>query len=262
MQKRGLSELIATILIVLIVLVGVGITWTFMRGSLEQTSGELASKINCIDIELEPKKCEIFGSNVSAHLTVQVKKGSVDGFIGVVELADGSRVVAQLNETLEVFSTRTVSIALGGGQAVRGSVAALLRNERGVLENCDLSGVSVACAVPSAGSPECTGASDCDDSNPCTLDQCNSGSCSNPAVGDGTSCDDGLWCSTTSQCGGGVCRGVTNTCDGGSFPNIKCNESTRQCDCSLDGFPEDSYCLPPSTICDPILLICVPGPGV
>lgn len=258
MNKKGLSELIATVLIVLIALAGVALAWNFLRGSFENTGSDIENKINCIDVELEPKKCEIVGSN--ARLTVQVKKGTSEGFIGVIEFADGSRKAFQLNETLDTFATRTVSIPLSGGQAVRGRVAALLKDSQGVFENCDLSGTSAECFSPSGGTPECINDNECDDGNVCTLDRCVGGSCDNTDLSDGTSCDDGVWCSGVSQCESGVCQGVASVC-GASYPDPRCSESAMTCSCDVGGEPEDSYCLPPATVCDPVLLVCVPGPN-
>lgn len=70
----------------------------------------------------------------------------------------------------------------------------------------------------------CVGASwtNCDDSNPCTIDSCNSGSKSCNHVGSnsliGTACDDGNWCTIPDYCGAnGVClpgspRCISTTC--------------------------------------------------
>ncbi len=57
----------------------------------------------------------------------------------------------------------------------------------------------------------CTTNGDCNDSNPCTSDSCNAGSCVNANVANGTACsDDGNTC-TTDTCTNGVCQHSPNT---------------------------------------------------
>lgn len=56
----------------------------------------------------------------------------------------------------------------------------------------------------------CLSAAECDDSNPCTSDACNAGSCTNtPNTG---SCDDGLFCTVTDSCVQGACMGSGTPC--------------------------------------------------
>ena len=46
---------------------------------------------------------------------------------------------------------------------------------------------------------ECQVDGDCDDSNSCTIDTCNAGTCDN-AADTGTGCDDGEGCTTNDTC--------------------------------------------------------------
>jgi len=72
----------------------------------------------------------------------------------------------------------------------------------------------------------CSGASDCNDYNVCTVDSCSgSGQCQNTPVNNGTSCNDGASCTSNDQCTAGQCSG-TSTCSGGAF----CNPQTDQCE--------------------------------
>lgn len=60
----------------------------------------------------------------------------------------------------------------------------------------------------------------CDDTNPCTLDECNNatGACTHAgAAKDGDSCDDGSACTTGEKCAAGACTGGNKkACDDGS----------------------------------------------
>ena len=90
-----------------------------------------------------------------------------------------------------------------------------------------------ACAGCGGGTPfcvggacvRCAGAADCNDSNPCTTNGCNtsSGSCQHPAVADGTSCTGGV-------CMGGTCvAGCTSHTDCTDPANARCDTSTNTC---------------------------------
>jgi hypothetical protein len=54
---------------------------------------------------------------------------------------------------------------------------------------------------------ECSLDADCQDSDPCTQDLCQGGQCKNPAVEEGTSCDDGDRCTAADACRAGLCQG-------------------------------------------------------
>jgi hypothetical protein len=51
----------------------------------------------------------------------------------------------------------------------------------------------------------CQNASECNDGNVCTTDECTVEGCRNNAVQDASECDDGKYCTAGDQCAGGVC---------------------------------------------------------
>ncbi len=65
------------------------------------------------------------------------------------------------------------------------------------------------------GDSGCQAASECNDQNPCTTDNCEpSGSCSHAPIANGGSCDDGNACTTGEYCSSGNCAaGVAKVCD-------------------------------------------------
>ncbi|MGD2107960.1 MAG: hypothetical protein PVI86_01085 [Phycisphaerae bacterium] len=70
---------------------------------------------------------------------------------------------------------------------------------------------------------ECQGAGDCDDSNPCTTDDCVAGVCT--YTNNSLPCEDGLFCTTGDTCGGGSCVGGGDPCVG----PLLCSESLDDC---------------------------------
>ncbi|MBI3834345.1 MAG: hypothetical protein HY287_08460 [Planctomycetes bacterium] len=71
--------------------------------------------------------------------------------------------------------------------------------------NNDTCSGGVCSGTPIPGCIECTTASQCDDSNPCTTDTCPSGVC--VYTNNSNSCDDGNACTTNDTCSGGSCVG-------------------------------------------------------
>ena len=77
---------------------------------------------------------------------------------------------------------------------------------------------------------------DCADTNQCTVDSCSESTdqcLHNAAAANGTTCDDGLFCTTpgTSTCAAGACQGGTalNCADTNACTADSCNEATDQC---------------------------------
>lgn len=90
---------------------------------------------------------------------------------------------------------------------------------------------------------QCTGPADCNDGNPCTGDDCVGGLCENNLLGDGSPCDDGLYCSEGETCQGGVCTGNP----------LDCSSAADQCNygvCIEDQDQCESQPKPDGTACD------------
>ncbi len=95
---------------------------------------------------------------------------------------------------------------------------------------------------------------DCDDKNPCTTDSCNpkSGLCKNEIVTFGTSCDDGVACTTADACNAqGQCVGV----DG--CPKPVCNATPRL----LLDYPDAIGSVSAVTVMDDRVIFGVRDPG-
>jgi hypothetical protein len=64
------------------------------------------------------------------------------------------------------------------------------------------------------GCSQCQNNADCNDSNPCTNDRCNAGSCVNTPITDGTVCGTSNLCSSAPTCQAGTCTsGAVTSCD-------------------------------------------------
>jgi hypothetical protein len=88
------------------------------------------------------------------------------------------------------------------------------------------SGATPVCDEANDECDACDDAADCEDYNACTTNTCSAGACSYPAVANGTSCEDGLYCTLTDTCMGGECGGAGSPCEAG----YTCDELNTECD--------------------------------
>jgi len=95
-------------------------------------------------------------------------------------------------------------------------------------------GAPIAMRTASLGlDSQCSTNSQCDDGNACTLDVCNGGACTNDPAVDGTTCNDGLACTTGDICIDGTCEG-TDDCP----LNQVCDAGTGTC-ATVSGDPDN-----------------------
>jgi hypothetical protein len=82
-----------------------------------------------------------------------------------------------------------------------------------------------ACDEATDACVDCLNNAQCGDGSVCTNDVCAGGACTHPPVGNGTVCNDGLFCTATDVCTAGVCGGTGDPC---VAPQL-CNENTNAC---------------------------------
>lgn len=75
---------------------------------------------------------------------------------------------------------------------------------------------------------------DCDDGNPCTVEQCINGECQSTPVADETPCSDGLFCNGVEMCQGGICVDAADPCANAELcieDGDRCMECAVAADC-------------------------------
>ena len=114
MKKRGLSNLIATVLIVLLALAAVAIIWGFLRPTIEGTGPQIDLGIKCVEVEVEPTACVSDSASNEVNVTVKLKAGTASDIIAAVDFDDGSS--ASVQETApSILSTTRISITCPAG---------------------------------------------------------------------------------------------------------------------------------------------------
>ena len=79
--KRGLSDIITNVLIILLVLVAVGIIWAFVRPAIQGGAQQVAGASDCLAVNVVPTACSntVTGATTGADLwnvTVSMGTGS------------------------------------------------------------------------------------------------------------------------------------------------------------------------------------------
>ncbi|MBS3088497.1 hypothetical protein J4402_01825 [Candidatus Pacearchaeota archaeon] len=158
MNNKGLSNIIATVLIVLLALAAVAIVWTVMNGLIGDTSGQIELTNLCVLSEAKPTHCKYAATGGNAEVTVQLVRGEQvvagDGKAGVQKVV---AVVTSLNKMTsrgdevapKKLSSTTVSVTgvTGATQADFATATVTVQDEAGNTKTCDESTIQVDCTA-------------------------------------------------------------------------------------------------------------------
>jgi|SRR3989344_1332862 len=117
--KRGLSDIVTNVLIILLVLVAIGIIWLFVRPFIQAGAGGVAGADQCLTVSVEPVKC------VGQTVTVVRNQGSGDVLgvgIQIKDVTDGNlktMVSSSLAELNSLPITVGANLDLEAGDKVR-----------------------------------------------------------------------------------------------------------------------------------------------
>ena len=147
MNKRGISGVIVTVLIVLISLGAVVIVWNFISPALNRagTSIELESK--CFEVEVRPSRCSYLSADLSG--LVQLTRGSPDKVMAVLKFSDGSTLVNQ-TDAPAVFGTAEITFTIPAGKIPETLAAtAIISDDEGNSITCPLPQTTIDCVAES-----------------------------------------------------------------------------------------------------------------
>lgn len=150
MTKKGLSDIVTNVLIILLVLVAVGIIWLFLRPTVNSV-GNVQGSTDCLTIDVQPVSCSAAGNIVVKRNTGQ---GSLQGLKIILK---GGATVQDLPKTanataLSELGTLTFANTGSNGLAVPAAagdtltVAAVVQSADG-LKTCNPSTKVITCAA-------------------------------------------------------------------------------------------------------------------
>src|SRR3989344_2993069 len=104
-SKKGLSDIVTTVLIILLAIAAVIIVWAFIRNLIQNTGRGLTT--DCVKLELEPTGCHI--STTDADITFLWASGDISG-----SLTDVRLIVEDSNGERDIKSASTSTAPVYG----------------------------------------------------------------------------------------------------------------------------------------------------
>ena len=134
-NKKGLSEVVTNVLIILLVVVAVGLLWRFV---LPLLSGDKLQQAGlCLEAKIEPTKCINYGANlVNATVHRNEVKADLREIKLIFEMPDGSSSTSLQTAVLPGALETKVYVGLAYGGAKKLSVAAGILKADGTIGYC------------------------------------------------------------------------------------------------------------------------------
>ncbi|MBU0906539.1 MAG: hypothetical protein KKD18_02310 [Nanoarchaeota archaeon] len=146
-NKRGLSNIVATVLIILLALAAVAIVWGFLRPTFDRTAQNTALRTACYQVELEPVTCTFgTGSIVGGSYKLVSNDPLLTSVLVIFEDADGLTITAPGAKPAQALAQETVSNVdySSIGIPIKMRVAAVV-SSNGATDTCDESLKEVSC---------------------------------------------------------------------------------------------------------------------
>jgi hypothetical protein len=134
-NKKGMSDVVTNVLIILLVIVAVGILWAFLQPLFTKSGTKLQQAQACLDITLEPVKCVVSGNDANVTVKRNEKVANLVEMRLVFTKGDGSTESKLVNASLpgpldtSIFSAslnsapKSVAVAAGIGTEATGEVS-------------------------------------------------------------------------------------------------------------------------------------------
>jgi flagellin-like protein len=266
--RKGLSSIITSLILILLVLVAIGIVWIFVRNIISEKSEEIS--ISRFTVELEIKNVEVKDDGTVVTVKRGIGKGDLVGIKFAVRYGDETEIFRK-NTTLGELEIKTFVLNYTGNISDV-YVIPLLKLESGkivegesgeIFSNVKYSGGSVG-VIPGGGGGNCS--SNCAGKE-CGSDGCG-GICGTCNIGE--TCVNGVCMSGCTpdcagkECGDDGCGGICDVCDQGYYcSNGECVEGTCTPNCAgkycgdngcggLCGVCSEGYfCIAGNCYCDP-----------
>jgi len=144
-NKKGLSSVIATVLIVLLALAAVAIVAGFLLPIFRDSGTTTSASVTCLEAEVKPTNCDSLTGNVN----VQWVKGDITKIIAIVEHSDGL-IRTNVSTATTILSTTTHNFGPGGASFIntgdKARAAAVILDDNSQEITCPESQTEIICA--------------------------------------------------------------------------------------------------------------------
>lgn len=136
-NKKGLSTVITTLIIILLVFVAIGIIWVVVRGVIEEGAGEIEISSKCLNLDIRAIAVASTGAN-NYDVTLKRSAGGdeIAGIRIVVFNDTQSSGVITSEGNIEPLDTVTRNINAGTSNANKVEVTAYLKDGLGKEQLC------------------------------------------------------------------------------------------------------------------------------
>jgi hypothetical protein len=211
-NEKGLSTIVATLLIILLTLVAVGIVWVVIRNVIQSSAEQVSLGKFTLNLEIKDVHVNVSNNSISVKIKRNTGEGEISGLNFIIDDGDNTEVVKtnlSLNEleektvkldldSVNISKIKKVSVApvflLASGKESVGDV----KDEYTVSANSGTSGTTctVDCVGKNCGSDGCGGS--CGNCVP--PQTCQSGTCVDSSL-----LANNATCTQDSQCQSGNC---------------------------------------------------------
>jgi hypothetical protein len=163
MNKKGLSDIVATVLIVLLALAAVAIVWGFLRPMFNTAAQETDLRSKCFSVDIQPDSCRytnltieitpgVWISNLSLTAVARNMGGEAAFMNGVVNKKDGSTYHSWIKVAsgpklgsvkFEYIAPSIDNPLFGAGNLTKFTVAGVVQDNAGNEEVCP--GTTISC---------------------------------------------------------------------------------------------------------------------
>lgn len=143
-NKKGVSEVVANVLIVLLVIVGVAVIWSVVKPTIDKSAKEINTE--CFNVKVSPVSCAVDGS--AGVVKRDAGAGGFQGFKVIYENAAGETQVFEHLGVVSELATGNFddSAALPASFVVDNmNVAAIVGPNTADLRTCDVLTAPVSC---------------------------------------------------------------------------------------------------------------------
>jgi len=152
MNKKGLSEVVTTVLIVLLVVAAIVTIWTYVQPAIKNTAKGIGGTAECLSVDLSAQSCVLNkyanGSIASANVTVKRGTDTTD-VVSIIYLFDSAsgRTSKEDSTVVNALEVKTIPILLSLVENTTSvTVTAKIKTTSGDTVTCEPVSTAITCA--------------------------------------------------------------------------------------------------------------------
>jgi hypothetical protein len=137
-SKRGLSTIVTTLIIMLLIMVAVGIVWFVVNNLIQESTGQVSTKTKCIGVSVTPIKVVSYSGGV---YQVTLSRNAADEEIGGVRLVFTSdeaedNYIENVGGDIALLGKKIVNVSVEGLTPTKVEAFVYFANEGGEPQIC------------------------------------------------------------------------------------------------------------------------------